>query len=139
MLSGVCHTAVFITLAAGRTDHSGRGRRSAAPPHFYTGDKMPGCIDLRKHFHGSGYLIVDSENDTTNLICRRGHVYSDGQRLVAALDGGTRAECRALRKLGTVIMDGDFGELSVAFNPSVFRDVARILRPRQSRRVKSAA
>jgi hypothetical protein len=100
---------------------------------------MVNNIDLRQRFGGSGYLIVDSPDDTTNLVCRRGHIYADGGMLVAALDGGTPAELRALRKLGTPIMDGDFGELSVAFNPSVFRAVARILRPRQSKRVKPAA
>ena len=89
-------------------------------------------IDLRTMFRGSGYLIVDEPGDTTNLICRRGHVYANGGQLVAAIDRGTVAECRALRKLGRPIMDGDFGELSVAFNPSVFRDVARILKPRQA-------
>jgi hypothetical protein len=96
-------------------------------------------IDLRQRFGGSGFLIVDSPHDTTNLICLRGHIYADGPMLVAALNRGTPAELRALRKLGTPIMDGDFGELSVAFNPSVFRAVARILRPRQTKRTKPAA
>jgi hypothetical protein len=100
---------------------------------------MTNTIDLRKQFQGSGYLIVDSDSDTTNMVCKSGHVYADGGRLVAAMDCATPAERRALCRLGTIIMDGDFGELSIAFNPSVFRDVARILRPRQSRRVNSAA
>jgi hypothetical protein len=90
-------------------------------------------IDLHKKFRGCGYLIVDSPDDTTNLVCRRGHIYADGDQLVAALDRGNVAECRALRKLGAVIMDGDDGELSVAFDPSAFRQVARILKPRQAK------
>jgi len=96
-------------------------------------------VDLHQRFRGAGFLIVDSSSDTTNLVCRHGHIYADGDKLVAALDGGTPAQRRALRKCGTVIMDGDFGELSVAFNPSVFREVARILKPRQAYRAKVAA
>jgi hypothetical protein len=89
-------------------------------------------IDLKQLFRHDGFLIQESEDDTTNLVCRRGHIYSDGDDLVAALDRGTRAECMALRKLGDVLMDGDDGELSVRFNPTRFRDVARILKPRQA-------
>ena len=55
-------------------------------------------IDLRKHFAGSGFLIVDSAHDTTNLICRYGHIYSNGEMLIASLDGWvddprTKGEC----------------------------------------------
>lgn len=97
-------------------------------------------IDLRKLFAGSGYLFVDSPGDTTNLVCRRGHIYADGKNdLVAALDGGTVAECSALQKLGVTIMDCDFGELSVRFSPTKLRDAARILHPRQVAIAKSAA
>ena len=38
-----------------------------------------------------------------------------------------------------VVMDGDFGELSVWFAPQVFRDVARIMRPKQADIQKQAA
>jgi hypothetical protein len=61
-----------------------------------------------------------------------GHIYADGNSLIAALDGGTGAECMALRKLGTSIMNGDFGELSDRFLLHRFRDVARILKPRKA-------
>jgi hypothetical protein len=58
---------------------------------------------------------------------------------VAAIDNGTRAECMALRKLGRVIADGDWGELSVWFPLERFRDVARILKPLQASIQKQAS
>ena len=94
------------------------------------------AINLHTRFRG--YLVVDSNHDTTNLVCRRGHIYADGEYLVAALDAGTLAERRALRKVGTPVMDGDFGELSVRFRPGRFRDVARILLPRRTANLKSS-
>ncbi len=89
-------------------------------------------VDIRKLFGGSGFLVESSEHDTTNIVCARGHIYADGDRLIASLNRGTPAECRSLRGMGTVVMDGDFGELSIAFSPERFRDVARILRPKQA-------
>jgi hypothetical protein len=98
-------------------------------------------INLHKLFSGSGYLIVDCAHDTTNIICARGTIYAEGMDLVASLDNGTPVECRMLRKHGTVVADGDFGELSVRFEytPQRFREVARIMRPKQGRRSKAAA
>lgn len=99
-------------------------------------------IDIRKQFAGDGFLITDSPYDTTNIQCRRGHIFSDGGSLVAALTTRDRAECRALRKLGEVIADGGDEleyELSVRFPLSSFRDVAKIMRPRQAALSKIAA
>lgn len=89
-------------------------------------------LDIRKLFRDSGYLIVSNETDTTNIVCRRGHIYADGSYLVASMNAATPAESRALRRLGIVVMDGDFGELSVKFPLERFRDVARIMLPRQA-------
>lgn len=95
-------------------------------------------MDFNKLFRGRGYLITESETDTQNIVCRRGHIYHDGQGMVASLDNGTRSECMALRKLGTPIMDGDYGELSVRFSSTRFKDVARILLPRQKSLAQAA-
>lgn len=86
---------------------------------------------IRKLFHDSGYLIVETEHDTTNIVCRHGHIYADGDYLFAALYNGSRSQRRNLRKLGEPTMDGDFGELTVRFHPDRFRDVARLMKPRQ--------
>jgi hypothetical protein len=98
-------------------------------------------MNLRKLFADMPYLIVSSSHDTTNLLCHRGHIYSDRGKLVASLDSGTHAECRQLRLLGEVVMDGDGGELSVAFqyNPATWDAVRRIMRPKQTRCLKNAA
>ena len=87
---------------------------------------------IKKLSRGTGYLVQESEHDTTNIICRHGHIYADGGFLVASLDCATIGQSRVLRKLGTTIMDGDCGELSVKVDPSKFRDICRILKPRQS-------
>lgn len=89
-------------------------------------------LDIQKRFRGRGYLIESSESDTTNIVCRRGHVYADGGALVAAVNGATRSERLRLAKLGEIIMDGDDGELSVKFPPAAFPAVARVMKPRQS-------
>lgn len=86
-------------------------------------------IDLHKKFKKEGYLIVDSAYDTTNILCRHGHIYADGKMLVAALEDPS-IEPRALKKLGTVVMDGDDGEVSVKFALTMLPAVARILKPR---------
>jgi hypothetical protein len=112
------------------------------------GDAM---IDIRKQFAGSGYLITDGaidvrgqylpDGDTANIVCHRGTIYADGNSLVAALTTLDRSECRALRKLGEVIADGgdEQGyEVSVRFPVSRFRDVARIMRPRQRELARAA-
>lgn len=78
-------------------------------------------MNIRKLFHDSGYLIVESEHDTTNIVCRRGHIYADGQHLFAAIYNGTRSERLQLRKLGEPVMDGDFGELTIRFHPDQLR------------------
>jgi hypothetical protein len=97
-------------------------------------------IDIRELFEGSGFLIQSSEHDTTNLICQRGHVYADGDSLVASMNAATAVESRKLRKLANrVVMDGSFGELSIAFSPTIFREVARIMKPRQARGADWAA
>jgi hypothetical protein len=93
---------------------------------------MVKIIDIRKMFAGSGYRIEDSAHDTTNIVCRRGSVYADGEFLVASMDAATPAESRALRKFGEPVADGDFGELSVRFPPERFREVARLMLPRQA-------
>lgn len=85
-------------------------------------------MSFRKHFRGSGYLI--SDDDMPHVVCRHGHIYFD-RGLVASLNG-TRAQCMALRRLGEVVMDGDFGELSVRFDAAQLPDVTRIMLPRQS-------
>lgn len=89
---------------------------------------------LAQLFPGSGYLIQESEYDTTNLVCRYGHIYQDGDSLCASLDGGTPDQVRKLKALGEVIMDGDFGELTVRFPLSRLREAARVLKPRQAPR-----
>ncbi len=91
-------------------------------------------IDLRKLFANLPYIFEAHAWDTTNMRCHRGHVYSDGEYLVAALDNGTRTECRALRRLGQVVMDGDDGELSVKFRytPETWQAVRKIMRPKQT-------
>jgi hypothetical protein len=61
---------------------------------------MVKATDIRKLSACSGYLIEGSARDTTNIVCRRGQIYSDGQHLVAALSAGTLAHCRSLRKYG---------------------------------------
>lgn len=88
-------------------------------------------IDLKKKYAGAGYLIVESEEDTTNIVCRYGHIYADGDHLCASLDNGTRSQVLQLRKLGESVMDGDFGELTIRFPASQFKAVARVLKPRQ--------
>ena len=88
-------------------------------------------IDIRKQFAGCGYLIYESEDDTTNIVCRHGHIYADGEHLFAALYNGTRSQILRLRKLGEPIMDGDFGELTIRFEPRQFPAVARVMKPRQ--------
>lgn len=88
--------------------------------------------DIRRLFRGCGFMFVDPEGDTTNLLCQKGHIYLDGTALVASMDAATAAESRSLRKLGRVVADGDFGELSVAFPIEKFRDVARIMKPKQA-------
>lgn len=80
------------------------------------------------------YIVTDSPHDTSNIQCRHGHIYADGDSLIASLDHGSRAQCMALRKLGTPIMDGDGGELSVRFDPKQFGQVARILLPRHRKK-----
>jgi hypothetical protein len=89
------------------------------------------ALNLKLEFAGSGYLIEESDHDTTKIVCQHGHIYADGNRPVAAIDHATPAESKALRRCGTVVVDGDDGELSVRFELSRFRDVARILKPRQ--------
>lgn len=93
---------------------------------------MVKMIDIRKMFAGSGYRIEHCAHDTTNIVCQRGSIYADGQYLVAALTAGTPAQCRSLRKAGEPIADGDFGELSVRFAPVRFREVARLMLPKQA-------
>jgi hypothetical protein len=99
-------------------------------------------INIRKQFAGSGYLITDSPNDTTNVVCGRGHLYADGDSLVASLaNDGTKAERRALMKLGEVVADcGDEQghEVSIRFPLSNLRAIAQILRPRQAELARAA-
>jgi hypothetical protein len=100
---------------------------------------FPVTINIRKLFAGSGFLIVSSEYDTTNIVCQFGHIYASGNWLIASMTSATPAQSRVLRRLGKVVMDGDFGELSVAFSPSRFREVARIMKPRQACNADRAA
>lgn len=105
-------------------------------------------LDLKQYFaaHPS-YVLVDSDGDTTNLVCKYGHIYADGDYLVAVSDGwqdhpADQSACesrnRRLRSLGSVIMDGEYGELSVKIMPFRFRDAARVLCPKRSRKAKAA-
>lgn len=89
-------------------------------------------IDIKRLTRGSGYAIEESDYDTTNIICYHGHIYADGDMLVAAMDSADRSQSIRLRRLGDVVADGDLGELSVRFHPSRLGDVARILKPRQA-------
>jgi hypothetical protein len=93
---------------------------------------MVKIIDIRKMCAGSGYLIEESAHDTSNIICRRGSIYADGEFLVASMDAATSVESRTLRKYGEPVADGDFGELSVRFAPERFREVARLMLPKQA-------
>lgn len=86
---------------------------------------------IRRLAKGTGWLVQESDHDTTNIVCRYGHIYADGQSLVASLDCATKSQSRQLRKLGVVVADGDFGELSVKFPPAALGAVAAILKPRQ--------
>ena len=52
-------------------------------------------IDIKQLFKHHPYIFTSRKWDTTNMRCHRGHVYSDGEYLVASLTDGTRAECRA--------------------------------------------
>jgi hypothetical protein len=98
-------------------------------------------ICIKKLFREFPYIITSCAHDTTDMICARGHIYADRGKLVASLDNGTRAECRQLRLLGDAIMDGDDGELSVAFTytPATWQAVRRIMRPKQTACIKLAA
>jgi hypothetical protein len=87
--------------------------------------------NIRKLCNGTGYAIEDSPHDTTNIICRHGRIYADGDYLVASMDCATPTQSKALRQLGESVMDGDFGELSVKFKTDRLREVARILKPHQ--------
>ena len=89
-------------------------------------------INLRKRFAGEGYMIVDSPLDTIKIVCRFGHIYSDGDSLLASLDSGSPIQARALRKLGVPVMDGSDGELTIRFPDSKIRDVTRLLKPWQA-------
>lgn len=94
---------------------------------------VTGADLLRKVTRGTGYLVVDSDEDTSNILCRHGHIYVDGEYLVASFDEATLAQSRAARKLGAAVSDGDFGELDVRFRPSMLPQMARIILPRQAR------
>lgn len=87
-------------------------------------------INLQRDYGSQGYLIIESDYDTTNLICRHGYIYADGDYLCASIQSATLSQAKALRKLGTPIMDGDEGELTVKFTPLAFRQVAKIMLPR---------
>ena len=96
-------------------------------------------INLRKRFAGQGYMITDSPIDTIKIVCRFGHIYADGDALLASLDSGSPLQARALRKLGTPVMDGQDGELTIRFPDSKICDVTRLLKPRQAVITKRAA
>ena len=86
---------------------------------------------IKKLSRGSGWKITEHEYDTINLICKFGHIYQDGKFLVAAAND--KSVVRKLKRLGTVVADGDFGEVSVKFHPDRFRDDCRLLLPIQAR------
>lgn len=101
---------------------------------------------LERKCRGTGYAIWtpqdgSEEIDVQQMECRYGVIYEDCGALVASVKGwldhpewelGIKDICRKLRRLGTPLMDGDFGELSVLFDPKHFRAVCRLLRPRQA-------
>lgn len=77
-------------------------------------------------------MIVESPIDTIKIVCRFGHLYADGDSLLASLDSGSHIQARALRKLGVPVMDGSGGELTIRVPESKIRDVTRLLKPRQA-------
>lgn len=97
-------------------------------------------MNLRHLCRGTGYHIIHPEWDTEQIVCKRGHIYADKGMLVASIDRANPAESRTLRALASsVVADGDFGELSVAFCPSALPRVARIMKPRQAALLNRAA
>lgn len=86
---------------------------------------------LEKLIRGTGWYIKEPAHDTPKVPCKNGHIYADGDTLIASMDRADLAETRLLKKLGTPVMDGDFGELSVAFPKTAIRQIAKVLKPLQ--------
>lgn len=98
---------------------------------------------ITKLCQGSGFVVESSRYDTTNIICKFGHIYADGARLVASLDAPNQRRRQALKKLGDVIMDEwdkDEGPgcMSVKADPRQFRAVCTILKPIQKSNLAAA-
>lgn len=55
------------------------------------------------------------------------------------MDHADRVESAKLRRMGTVVADGDFGELSVRVDKKQFRQAARLIKPRQAITANRAA
>jgi hypothetical protein len=87
--------------------------------------------NLKRLCVGTGYAIKESWYDTTNIVCRRGHVYADGDSYVACIDSPSNSERIRLGNLGEIVQDGDDG-INVRFAEDKFPQVARIMRPRQA-------
>ena len=105
---------------------------------------MLGCIDLQVRF-GRRYRVTSEHGrmarrrDPWMLLipCKFGHLYPFGGDLLAAsIDGHSKVAAR-LRKLSCcrIWQDGDNGELTVVFDVADLAEVARIIRPRQRRRL----
>ena len=105
------------------------------------------CINLRKQF-GKRYRVRHEESFYAEgrrvacpglmiLLCKYGDVYPFGGRMLAAAVDGHPKIAGTLRRLECVevFQDGDFGEVTVAFNVDDFAKVARIMRPRRRRQV----
>jgi hypothetical protein len=71
------------------------------------------------------------------LLCRYGHIYPHGGRLLAASVDGYPKVAGKVRRLACVdvIQDGDFGELTAVFDVDDSPKVAKIMRPRRRRHV----
>ena len=96
--------------------------------------------NIRKLFASMPYIFGAHAWDTVNLRLIAATYMpmapTWSHRLTTA-----HAECRALRKLGTTIMDGDDGELSIRFTytPETWQAVRRIMRPWQSAAILQTA
>jgi hypothetical protein len=105
------------------------------------------CVNLRERF-GKRYRVRHEESwhaegrrvacpELMILLCKYGHVYPWGGRMLAASVDGYPKIAGRLRRLGCVevAQDGDFGELTVIFDVADFVKVAKVMRPRRRRQM----
>ena len=105
------------------------------------------CVNLRERF-GKRYRVRHEESfraegrrvacpELMILLCKYGDIYPwGGQMLAASVDGHPKIAGK-LRQLECVevVQDGDFGELTAAFDVDDFAKVAKVMRPRRRRQV----